>query len=464
MHKLTLRRGAKFTFNSTPSKTHHARVQRLIRQEQFTPILRRQRLHDELQIARLVAAVNFVADNWMSVVREVNANLVLAPRARQNSQPAKFPPAPLKPARDVKLRLRGRTIRAHRVLDGDDARFVLAQRRVDETVLLANMPMNNGGVFFFHGARFPNGAELAGGFGIFCNDDEAARFAVEAVDQMRADRFTLVRKINPHPADEAGINVSLGRMADEARRFVDHQQVGVFVNHIEQMFHRCAAPDGGLSSGRVGVSFRPVKEKVNVWLPVTLLVVFAATRWPGLMPQNFSAAYAIAFCGAVYISGKMAWWLPLGTLLVTDIALNVFYYHVTVFSWYMLVKTLGFVGIVALGKLFSPRNNWFQLLGGGLLGAILFYFITNTASWIYNPGYVKTLAGWWQALTTGIPGLPPTWEFFRNTLISAGLFTALFVAAVKLTAPAESPAEKESGVREPEAEDKESAHPEESQA
>ena len=207
-----------------------------------------------------------------------------------------------------------------------------------------------------------------------------------------------------------------------------------------------------------------MKEKVNVWLPVTLLVVFAATRWPGLMPQNFSAAYAIAFCGAVYFTGAMAWWLPLGTLLITDIALNVLYYHVPVFSWYMLVKTLGFVGIVALGKLFSPRNNWFQLLGGGLLGAILFYLITNTASWIYNPGYVKTLAGWWQALTTGIPGLPPTWEFFRNTLISGGLFTALFVAAVKLTAPAESPAEKEAGVRETEAKDEEAARPEESRA
>ena len=207
-----------------------------------------------------------------------------------------------------------------------------------------------------------------------------------------------------------------------------------------------------------------MKEKVNVWLPVTLLVVFAATRWPGLMPQNFSAAYAIAFCGAVYFTGAMAWWLPLGTLLVTDIALNVLYYHVPVFSWYMLVKTLGFVGIVALGKLFSPRNNWFQLLGGGLLGAILFYLITNTASWIYNPGYVKTLAGWWQALTTGIPGLPPTWEFFRNTLISGGLFTALFVAAVKLTAPAESPAEKEAGVSKTEAKDEETSQPEESQA
>jgi hypothetical protein len=195
-----------------------------------------------------------------------------------------------------------------------------------------------------------------------------------------------------------------------------------------------------------------VKEKWNKILPLLLMLAFALSRIPGALPQNFSAAYAIAFCGAVYFSGAMAWWLPLGTLLLTDIALNVFYYDEPVFSGYMLVKMLGFAAIIALGKFFSSRDGWFKLLGGGILGAILFYLITNTASWIYNPGYAKTLAGWWQALTTGIPGLPPTWEFFRNTLMSGGLFTALFVGSVKLSAPSESPADKEAGAREPEAE------------
>ena len=115
-------------------------------------------------------------------------------------------------------------------------------------------------------------------------------------------------------------------------------------------------------------------------LPLALMLAFALSRIPGMLPENFSAAYAIAFCGGVYFSGSMAWWLPLGTLLVTDILLNVFYYHEPVLSGYMLVKTIGFVLIVALGRLFSPRASWLKLLGGGLLGAILFYLITNTAS------------------------------------------------------------------------------------
>ena len=196
-----------------------------------------------------------------------------------------------------------------------------------------------------------------------------------------------------------------------------------------------------------------VKEKWNKILPVLLMLVFALSRIPGVLPQNFSAAYAIAFCGAVYFSGAMAWWLPLGTLLITDIALNVFYYHEPILSWYMLVKTLGFAAIVAIGKLFSARDNWFKLLGGGLLGAILFYLISNTASWFSDAGYAKTLAGWIQALTVGRPDFhPTTWEFFRNTLMSGGLFTALFVSSVKFTAPAESPADKEAGARAPEGE------------
>jgi hypothetical protein len=179
-------------------------------------------------------------------------------------------------------------------------------------------------------------------------------------------------------------------------------------------------------------------------LPLALMLVFALSRIPGMMPENFSAAYALAFCGGLYFAGAMAWWLPLGALLATDILLNVFYYHQPVFSGYMVVKTLAFVAIIALGRLFSARMSWWKLLCGGLLGAILFYLITNTASWLYNPLYPKTLAGLWQALTTGIPGYPPTWAFFRHTLMSGGLFTALFVGAMKLSEAAESKKERES--------------------
>jgi hypothetical protein len=85
------------------------------------------------------------------------------------------------------------------------------------------------------------------------------------------------------------------------------------------------------------------------------------------------------------------------------------------------------------------------------LGAALFYMLTNTLSWWMDPGYAKNLAGWIQALFTGLPGYPPSWDFFRNTLLSGGLFTALFAGAAKATE--ESPAEKTAGAAETENEE-----------
>ena len=183
------------------------------------------------------------------------------------------------------------------------------------------------------------------------------------------------------------------------------------------------------------------------------MVVFALTRLPGVLPLNFSAAYALAFCAGVYLPGRMAWWLPLGVLLATDVGLNLFYYDVAAVSGRMLVNYVAFAGIIGLGHWFRGRKSWLALLSGGLLGALLFYFITNTASWLSDPGYSKTLAGWIQALTTGLPGYPPTVAFFRNTLLSGGLFTGLFAASMKLST-AESAVEKKA----PEAEE-ESAEP-----
>lgn len=177
--------------------------------------------------------------------------------------------------------------------------------------------------------------------------------------------------------------------------------------------------------------------KGNILLPAVFVGLFALSRIPGVLPQNFSMAYALAFCAGVYFARGMAWWLPLGVILITDVLLNVFYYHVAVVDAYLLIKLVMLAGFVALGRRFKPGMPWWKLLGGGLLGAILFYLVTNTASWLHDPGYSKTLAGWWQALTTGLPGFPPTWMFFRNTMLGSGLFIGAFVAAAKLTRASE---------------------------
>ena len=184
------------------------------------------------------------------------------------------------------------------------------------------------------------------------------------------------------------------------------------------------------------------------------MVVFALTRVPGMLPPSFSAAYALFFCAGVYFIGRMAWWLPLGTMLVTDIGLN--FYYSQALGWdvwtpaniaYLGFNYVAYLALLWLGRRFKPQSSFVSLLGGGILGALLFYLVTNTASWLFNPfhtpEYTKTLAGWITALTKGTGGWPQTWEFFRNTLLSGGLFTGLFVGAMKINEAAESAKEKE---------------------
>lgn len=197
--------------------------------------------------------------------------------------------------------------------------------------------------------------------------------------------------------------------------------------------------------------------------PALFVMAFALSRVLGVVSTdfaNFSAAYALAFCAGVYFSKRMAWWFPFSVFLITDIALNFYWQAHGADPWSpsnlanQSFNYIAYAVLIFLGRRFKPKASFGALLGGGILGSILFYFITNTASWFFNPfhnpEYTKTLLGWWIALTKGTGGWPETWQFFRNTLLSGGLFTALFVAAAKLTA--ESPAEKVAGVKETEEE------------
>jgi hypothetical protein len=182
-----------------------------------------------------------------------------------------------------------------------------------------------------------------------------------------------------------------------------------------------------------------VSDKRKWLLPGLLMLVFAVTRYPGLLPNNFSAAYALVFCAGAFFPGRLAWFLPLVTMLVTDLLLTGYYAEkgVAVWNWgllwFLLGNYSGYAVLILWGRLFTKRSSIWILTAGGLVGAIAFYLITNTISWLVDPAYGKTWQEWLRALTFGRSGWPETWNFFRNTLSSSGLFTVLFAASLKLT-------------------------------
>ena len=161
------------------------------------------------------------------------------------------------------------------------------------------------------------------------------------------------------------------------------------------------------------------------------MLIFAASRWPGMLPQNFSAAHALLFCAAFWLPGWIGWVLPMATIIVTDVLLNLFFYAEPVMVPELISNWMILGLFVVLAKWLARRRSYGRVFLGTLLGALLFYLVSNTVSWLVNPAYAKTIAGWVQALTVGLPGLPPTWMFGLNSLLGTGLFTGLFAGAMK---------------------------------
>ncbi|AOS43108.1 hypothetical protein Verru16b_00149 [Lacunisphaera limnophila] len=158
---------------------------------------------------------------------------------------------------------------------------------------------------------------------------------------------------------------------------------------------------------------------------------------------NFPPLMALAFCGSVYFRNRWMWLIPFAGLCLTDLYINWFYAREYGYHWELsgfIARAASFGLALGLGTWVSRRKSWLWLLNGSLIGALVFYFITNTQSWFSDPFYAKSLAGWWQAMTIGHPEYPPTIFFFRNTLFGDLMFTGIFAGVMEwLAKRAEEP-------------------------
>ena len=147
--------------------------------------------------------------------------------------------------------------------------------------------------------------------------------------------------------------------------------------------------------------------------------------------SNFAPLAAIALCGAAYFPKRFKFTVPLGALFISDLFLN-YIYGAPLLQLEMVSHYLGFALVGLLGLALQNRASLRTLLPASILGSTIFYLITNTFSWLSDPGYVKNFAGLIQALSVGLPqySATPTWMFFRNTVLSDLFFTLLFVACM----------------------------------
>ncbi|MBL9130071.1 MAG: hypothetical protein JNG86_02660 [Verrucomicrobiaceae bacterium] len=175
------------------------------------------------------------------------------------------------------------------------------------------------------------------------------------------------------------------------------------------------------------------KPRLSLILPFILVLAAALFRFLKLeklvsipVLENFAPWMALAFTGTLVFSKRVPFFALPVLLVLIDLA-------ATGFQGVMHKEAIAVYGTFALAAWLASR--WRGQIGlvGSLIGVIGcslgFYAITNTISWLTDPGYAKTFAAWLQAMTTGLPGLPPTIWFLRNSLLSDVAFSCMLLAA-----------------------------------
>jgi hypothetical protein len=146
--------------------------------------------------------------------------------------------------------------------------------------------------------------------------------------------------------------------------------------------------------------------------------------------------YALTAVGAslLYFGAKgprKQWWIAVGILAVTDLALTLFVYNYA-FTADHLVSILWYAGAIWFGTLLRNKVTVTRVIGASLVLAISFFLVSNFASWLqYRDLYPLSWSGLMASYVAGLP-------FFRRDLIGdlffSGVFFGLPAAARSLSA------------------------------
>lgn len=153
------------------------------------------------------------------------------------------------------------------------------------------------------------------------------------------------------------------------------------------------------------------KENYNLLIAVALIGMAVGLR---LLPHpaNFAPVAAIAIFGGAVLPRKLAIWVPLVAMIVSDAFIG--FYDIMPITW-------GCYVLIALASSLWLRKP--NLVRGAVLtvsSSVFFFAVTNFAVWLFGGMYSHTWHGLALCYTMALP-------FFRNTALSDAIYTgALF--------------------------------------
>jgi hypothetical protein len=134
-------------------------------------------------------------------------------------------------------------------------------------------------------------------------------------------------------------------------------------------------------------------------------------------PPNFTPLTAMAlFGGACFADKRLAFLVPLMALFLSDLLLK---------FTPMPVVYVSFALIVCLGFRLRRQRNASRVIGASIVGAVIFFILTNLGVWAFDALYPKTMGGLVDCFVLAIP-------FFGNTLLSSLFYSALLFGGLAL--------------------------------
>ena len=145
----------------------------------------------------------------------------------------------------------------------------------------------------------------------------------------------------------------------------------------------------------------------NIKISIGIFFALALSRFIP-HPPNFTSLIALSFYVPAFLGRKYILVL-ISSFFITDLFIG--FHSTMLFTW-------GSVLIIGLFSNFFLKNI-VSRISGALLGAIVFFIVTNFGVWVISGMYAFNLNGLLSAYMLGLP-------FFGFSALSTLLFSALF--------------------------------------
>ena len=153
----------------------------------------------------------------------------------------------------------------------------------------------------------------------------------------------------------------------------------------------------------------------NISPALILLVAAVCARFLPGMPANFSPVGAMGLYAGAFLPLPYAVALSLTGLFLSDAIIG-FYNPIAMFFVYGGLASNALIGFVLTRR--KASSTPLPILSAALLGAVVFFLLSNFGVWLSGEIYARTLDGLIACYIAAVP-------FFGNTLASHLVFAAL---------------------------------------